>query len=211
MIRGLIADDHAVVRKGMVQILSALDILSELVLDEAQNGAETLAALQSAPYDFVLLDIALPDMNGLEVLKLLRHQFPSMPVLMLSIYSEKQYAIRSLQAGAAGYLTKESAPEELLTAVRQALAGGRYISQAVVETMTEGLLRGSAEVTHESLSDREYQVLSLLGQGKSISQIADYLSLSVKTVSTYRARILTKLELTTTAELIGYAVRHNLS
>ncbi|HRJ41185.1 MAG: response regulator transcription factor [Caldilineaceae bacterium] len=210
MIRGLVVDDHAVVRKGMVQILSDLGLTSEVSVDEASTGVEMLRIVRERPYDFMLLDIALPDMNGLEALKQLRTFQPELPVLVLSIYSEKQYALRALQAGASGYLTKESAPEELLVAVRHALQGQRYISRGVADALTEGLLRGTPEPTHESLSDREFEVLCILGQGRTISQIAEHLSLSPKTVSTYRRRILTKLELTTTAELIQYAVRNDL-
>jgi len=211
MIRGLVVDDHAVVRKGLVQILADLDVMRGVTLDEATSGAEMLQAVGDGSYDFVLLDIALPDMNGLDVLKQVHRLCPDLPVLMLSIYPEKQYAVRSLQAGASGYLSKESAPEELLTAVRQVLSGGRYISQNVAESLTDSLLRDRSEPTLDSLSDREYQVLCMFGQGKTVTQIADYLSISVKTVSTYRRRILTKLDLTTTAELIQYAVHHDLA
>lgn len=210
MIRGLVADDHAVVRKGMVQILSALDMSAQLVLDEAGCGLDALKSIESATYDFVLLDIALPDMNGLEVLKQIHQSSPDTPVLMLSVYPEKQYAIRALQSGASGYLTKESAPGELLTAVRQVLSGRRYVSESVAEALTDRLQRGESESLHAALSDREYQVLCLFGQGKSATQIAEHLSLSVKTISTYRSRILMKLELETTGELIRYALRHGL-
>lgn len=210
IIRGLVADDHAVVRKGMVQILSDLDLSAQLVLDEASCGMEALKLMEATAYDFVLLDIALPDMNGLEVLKQIHQSAPETPVLMLSVYPEKQYAIRALQSGAFGYLTKESAPGELLTAVGQVLSGRRYVSESVAEALTDRLQRGESESLHEALSDREYQVLCLFGQGKSATQIAEYLSLSVKTISTYRSRILTKLDLETTGELIRYAVRHGL-
>lgn len=210
IIRGLVADDHAVVRKGMVQILSALDLSAQLVLDEASCGLDALKSVESAAYDFVLLDIALPDMNGLEVLKQIHQSSPETPVLILSVYPEKQYAIRALQSGAFGYLTKESAPGELLTAVRQVLSGRRYVSESVAEALTDRLQRGESESLHEALSDREYQVLCLFGQGKSATQIAEHLSLSVKTISTYRSRILTKLELETTGELIRYALRYGL-
>lgn len=210
IIRGLVADDHAVVRKGMVQILSELDLSAQLVLDEASCGVDALKSFEATTYDFVLLDIALPDMNGLEVLKQIQQSSPETPVLMLSVYPEKQYAIRALQSGAFGYLTKESAPGELLTAVRQVLSGRRYVSESVAEALTDRLLKGESASLHDALSDREYQVLCLFGQGKSATQIAEHLSLSVKTISTYRSRILTKLELATTGELIRYAVRHGL-
>lgn len=210
MIHGLVTDDHAVVRKGLVQILGELKLKCPLVLDEADSGLAALQATATIAYDFVLLDIALPDMNGLEVLKQLRSAHPHLPVLVLSIYPERQYALRALQAGAAGYLTKDSAAEELLAAVRQILRGESYISRAVGETLNLEMIGRVGRSPHELLSDREFEVLVLIGQGKTPTQIARFLSLSVKTVSTYRSRILSKLELNTTAELIRYAVDHEL-
>lgn len=208
MIRVLVADDHAVVRKGLAHILSELDCA--VLIEEASTGKEVLRLGQEQGYDLILLDIALPDMNGLEVLKQLHATRPNMPILMLSIYPERQYATRALRAGAAGYLTKDSAPSELLTAVKRILAGHKYISPALAELLADDLISDASDEPHRSLSDRELQVLCLLGEGRTVSEIAAYLGLSVKTISTYRSRILQKLRLSTTAELIQYAVRHEL-
>lgn len=208
MMRVFIADDHAVVRRGVRQILE--EAADMVVVGEAAAGRETLRAVSEITCDVLLLDIALPDINGLEVLAQLRAVKPEVQVLILSVYPEKQYALRALKAGAAGYLTKDSLPEELLTAVRQAASGGKYITQSLSEKLAGELQAGAAKEPHELLSNREYQIVCLLAAGKTVSDIAAELSLSVKTVSTYRARILEKLGLQNTAEIIHYALSRGL-
>jgi DNA-binding NarL/FixJ family response regulator len=208
MIRILIADDHAVVRRGVMQILQeAPDIVAA---GQAASGREALQAIQAAHYDLVLLDVAMPDGGGLEILQHIRALNPGLPVLFLSIYPEKQYALRALKASAAGYLTKESAPEELIAAIRQVARGGKYVSQTLAQQLAAELGGETLQAPHEILSNREYQVLRRLGAGQSVTEIAGELSLSVKTVSTYRARILVKLGLQTTAQLIRYALERGL-
>jgi two-component system invasion response regulator UvrY len=208
MIRVFVADDHAVVRRGVLQILE--DVPDIAVAGEAGSGRETLCGVQATDPDVLLLDIAMPEGGGLEVLAQLRNLRPELRVLFLSMYPEKQYAIRALRAGAAGYLTKESAPEELVAAIRKAAQGGTYVSQTLAEKLA-GELKGEApKEPYEVLSDREYQVVRLLAAGKTIGEIAADLSLSVKTVSTYRARILEKLGLRSTAEVIRYAFEQGL-
>jgi two-component system invasion response regulator UvrY len=208
MIRVFVADDHAVVRRGVLQILE--DVPDIAVAGEAGSGRETLCGVQATDPDVLLLDITMPEGGGLEVLAQLRNLRPELRVLFLSMYPEKQYAIRALRAGAAGYLTKESAPEELVAAIRKAAQGGTYVSQTLAEKLA-GELKGEApKEPYEVLSDREYQVVRLLAAGKTIGEIAADLSLSVKTVSTYRARILEKLGLRSTAEVIRYAFEQGL-
>jgi two-component system invasion response regulator UvrY len=208
MIRVLVADDHAVVRRGVIQILEeAADIA---VVAEAGTGREVLRALQDQRCDVVILDIAMPEGGGLETLKQVHSLKPSLPVLILSMYSEKHYAVRTLKAGAAGYLTKESVPDKLVAAVRKVAGGGRYITPTLAEALAAQLGQKETQEPHQALSDREYQVMCLLGEGKTVTEIADDLSLSVKTVSTYRTRILEKLGLTTTAEIIRYALERGL-
>jgi two-component system invasion response regulator UvrY len=177
---------------------------------EASTGRQVLHKVQEDDYDVLLLDISMPDGSGLEVLHELRTLRPELRILILSMYPERQYAVRALKAGAAGYLTKESAPDELVVAVRRVAKGGRYITQSLAEELAAGLVGEMAEVPAESLSDREYQVMRLLATGKTISEIADELALSAKTVSTYRARILDKLNLRNTAEIIRYAFEQGL-
>lgn len=208
MLRILIADDHPVCRQGLKQIVC--DDFGEVVLGEAGTGSEALKLVQKQAWDVVLLDLNLPDKHGLDVLKSLKTLYPKIPVLVMSIYPEDQYAVRVLKAGGAGYLTKESAPEELTKAVHKALQGGKYVSSTLAEHMALDLTTEISADLHQQLSDREYQVLCLLGQGKSASEISDELALSVKTVSTYRARLLEKLKLKTTADLIRYTIEHHL-
>ena len=209
MTRILVADDHAVVRRGVLQILD--EAPESFVIDEASSGGEVLRVAREQDYDLILLDIALPDINGMEVLNHLQDEHPNVAVLMLSMYPEKQYASRALKAGASGYLTKDSAPGELLRAVGRILAGGKYVTESLAEELVAELSGEGGGEPHEKLSDREYQVMLLLAQGKTVSDIARELSLSVKTISTYRARILEKLELESTAEIIRYAFRHGLA
>lgn len=200
----LLVDDHPIVRQGVKDLLIHEQLCSEI--GEVSSGEAALEAIRRKPWDLVLLDVALPDKHGLEVLKEAKLLQPRLPVLMLSLYPEKEFAMRAIRAGASGYLTKQSAPSELLTAVRRVLQGGRYITEALAEQMAEAIGSGAGGSSHARLSDREMEVLRLLGKGKAVSVIAEELSLSVKTISTYRARILEKLSCQTTAELIRYAV-----
>ena len=206
--RCLIADDHPVVRRGVRDLLEDEHLCSDIY--EAKTGEEALEALRRQPWDLMILDIALPDKHGLDVLKEAKLLQPRLSVLMLSLYPEKEFAMRAIKAGASGYLTKQSAPAELLAAVHRVLQGGRYITEALAEQMAHALETGADDVLHARLSDRELQVLRLLGQGKSVSVIAEELCLSVKTISTYRARILEKLFCESTGELIRYAVEARL-
>jgi len=209
MIRVLIADDHAVVRQGLKQILG--DTHEMLVAGEATNGREVLEKVRAEAWDVVVLDISMPDHNGLDTLKQLRAERPTLPVLVLSMYSEDQYALRVLKAGASGYLTKDSAPDELVKAIHKVVSGGRYVSAFLAEKLAFDIGANSSKLPHETLSDREYQVLRLMAAGRSVGDIAVELSLSVKTVSTYRARILEKMNLGSNAELIHYAIRNHLT
>ena len=209
MIRVFVADDHAVVRRGVLQILEeAPDMVAA---GEASTGREVLQAVRKHDYDVLVLDIAMPDVNGLEVLNQLRTLKPDLRVLILSMYPERQYALRALKAGAAGYLTKESAPDELIGAIRKVASGGKYVTQSLAEKLVAALGNELGKEPHETLSAREYQVMRLLAAGKTVTAIATELSLSVKTVSTYRTRILEKLDLKNTAEIIRYAFEHGLA
>ena len=199
MIRVLVADDHAVVRRGLLQILDEVPAL--IVAGQAASGREVLQAVQREDYDLLVLDIAMPDGSGLEVLRQLESLKPDLPVLILSMYSEKQYALRALRAGAAGYLTKESVPDELVAAIQKVASGGRYVSQLLAETLVAawgGQLEGEP---HESLSDRELEVFRLIGEGLSTAQLAQRLHLSRHTIDTHRQRIKEKLNLANAAEL----------
>ena len=208
MIRVLIADDHAVVRQGLKQILG--DAPGMVVAGEATNGQEVLDRIRAETWDLVVLDISMPDRSGLDVLKEIRAERPQLPVLVLSMYPEDQYAMRVLKAGASGYLTKDSAAEELVKAIHKVVSGGRYVSPYLAERLAFDLGVDSSKLPHESLSDREFQVLRLIAAGKSAKEIAAELSLSAKTVSTYRARLLEKMSLGTNAELIHYAIEKHL-
>jgi two-component system, NarL family, invasion response regulator UvrY len=205
MTRILIIEDHAIVRVGIIRLLH--DLLSEpLSVDEAASGAEALELIGTAQYDLALLDLSLPGRNGLDLLKQLRRLEPRLPVLVLSAYPDEQYAVRALRGGAAGYLNKGSAPEELKTAAEKALLGGRYITPVQAELLAEALVDeplGGAPL-HRTLTDRECHFLTLLSSGRSMNEIADELSLSVKTISSLRSRVLEKLQLRTTADLISY-------
>ena len=204
MINILIADDHAVVRHGIRQIVAADREMT--VVGEARNGADLLNLIGGSKVDVIVLDISMPGRNGLETLKDIKRQYPELPVIILSMYPEDQYAVRVLRSGAAGYMTKESAPEELVKAIRKAHLGGKYISPQVAELLAEYVETKTLGAPHKSLSDREFEVFSLLASGKTVGQIADELSLSVKTISTYRTRILEKMGMKTNAELTRYAL-----
>lgn len=207
MIRILIVDDHAVVRRGLKEILADE---RDMEAAEAADPREALRLIREQAWSLAVLDIDLPGKGGLELLQDVKRERPRLPVLILSVYPEEQFAIRTLKAGASGFLCKDSAPEELVKAVRKILGGGKYFSERVAEKL---LQRPNAKATlypHETLSDREFQILCLFGGGKTVKEIAGELSLSPPTVSTYRARILEKMEMKTTAELIRYAIQNRL-
>ena len=208
MINILIVDDHAVVRAGLRQIISGVSGMA--VADEAGDAGEALSKIKKSVYSVVVLDISMPGKSGLDVLKEIRDAYPKLPVLMLSMYPEDQYAVRALKSGASGYMTKDSAPEELVTAIRTVAAGRKYISSDLAERLVYNLDADVKKEPHEILSDREYQVLCMIASGKTISEIADQLSLSVKTISTYRSRILEKMQLKNNAEMTNYAIRNRL-
>lgn len=208
MIKILIADDHSIVRQGLRQIVS-IDT-EMIVVGEAQNGAELLNMIRHNIVDIIILDISMPGRNGLEILKDIKRDYPFLPVIVLSMHPEDQYAIRVFKAGAAGYMTKESAPEELVKAIRKACSGGKYISPQVAELLADHVETKTLDVPHKSLSDREFEVFGMLASGKTVGQISNDLNLSVKTVSTYRTRILEKMQVKTNAELTRYALDYKL-
>ena len=208
MIKILIADDHTIFREGLKHILAEYPDL--VVADEANNGQEVLDKIWKNNYDMVLLDITMPGMTGLEVLKQLKNDKPKLPVLILSMHPEEQYAIRVLRAGASGYLTKESAPDELITAIRKISQGRKYITSSLAERLATEVEADSEKPLHDILSDREYQVLRMIAAGKTVKHIAKELSLSIKTVSTYRTRIMEKMNMKTNAEVMHYVIKHQL-
>jgi DNA-binding NarL/FixJ family response regulator len=208
MIRVIIADDHPVVRAGIKQVLSESAEIQ--VTAEMGSGEALIEEVRKNDYDVVLLDITMPGIGGLETLKRLKALKPELPVLMLSVHSEDQFALRTMKAGAAGYLTKESAPVELVRAIRQVVGGRKYLSLGFSEKLATELHQGINRLPHERLSDREMQVLCMMAAGKTASGIAAELNLSVKTVSTYRARIIEKTGMATNAELIAYAVKNEI-
>jgi DNA-binding NarL/FixJ family response regulator len=208
MIKLLIADDHAIVREGLKQILADTSDIS--VAGEASSGQEAIKKVGVSHYDLILLDISLPGMSGLDVLKQIRLLKPSLPILILSMYPEEQYAIRSLRAGASGYLTKESATEELISAIRKVARGRKYITASLAEKIALDWEKDERRPLHEVLSDREYQVFCMIASGKTVKEISKLLSLSIKTVSTHRARILKKMDMKNSAQLTHYAIKHNL-
>jgi DNA-binding NarL/FixJ family response regulator len=206
--RVLIADDHAVFRRGLKETIG--EAFPKVTFGEAKSALETLEGVRVQNWDIVILDISMPGKSGLDILADLRRLRPKVPILLLSMHPEEQYARRALKAGASGYLTKESVPEELQRAVRKIVAGGRYVSATLAEKLAYDLRNGVDVPVHELLSDREFQVLRMIALGKTVKQIADDIALSVKTVSTYRARILEKTGMRTTAELIRYALQAQL-
>jgi DNA-binding NarL/FixJ family response regulator len=208
MIRILIADDHAIFREGLKHILEEHPDI--VVADEAGNGQEVLDKVWKNPYDMVLLDIGMPGMPAIEVLKQMKNERPRVPVLVLSMYPEDQYAVRFIRAGASGYLTKESAPDELITAIRKITAGRKYITSSIAEKLADEVEPDAGKPVHHALSDREFEVFRLIASGKTVKEIGDALSLSVKTISTYRTRILEKMKMKSNAELMHYALQHHM-
>ena len=204
----LIADDHTVVRKGLIQIL--MDQYKHAKFTEVNDGNELLHEARKGNWDIIITDLSMPGRNGLDTLKQLHTEKPLIPILVLSIHSEDQYAVRVLKAGASGYLTKESAPDELVKAVDQILNGHKYINTSVAEKLLDSIDKGHSGMPHEQLSDREFDVLKLIASGKSVTEIAENLSLSVNTISTYRMRLLDKMNMKSSAELTHYAISNHL-
>ena len=210
MIKIFIVDDHAIVREGLRQILQ--DVPDMVIAGEAFNGIEALEQIRknNYNYDIVVLDISMPGMNGIDVLKQLKLEKPEIAVLMLTIFPEDQYAIRALKNGASGYLTKDSVPDELVAALKKISQGGKYITLSIAERLSSILLPDSDKQPHEILSDREYQIMCMIAKGKPLKTIAEDLSVSIKTISTYRSRILEKMNLKTNADIIRYAIEEGL-
>jgi len=208
MIKVLIADDHAIVRKGLRQIVKEQAAYMEV--DEAVDGQEVLEKIMAGDWDVLVLDISMPKRSGLDILQEVKHVKPNLPVLVLSVHPEEQYAIRVLKAGAAGYMNKDCALDELVRGIQKVVGGGKYVSPTLAEKLAFDLSGQTNRLPHEVLSDREFSVLLLIGAGKSVSEIALELSLSVKTVSTYRARVLEKLSFHSNADLIRYVIDNSL-
>ena len=208
MLRILVADDHEVVRKGLMKVLA--EILQPIQVDEARNGQEAVSKVWKSEYDLVVLDIKMPGKSGLDVLKEIKQHRPKLPVMILSMHPEEQFAIRAMRAGASGYLTKESAGDELVLAIRKALKGEKYISGSLAQILAGELDSDSEKPPHELLSDREFQVMLMIASGKPVGAIAKELCLSVKTISSYRANILLKTRMKNNAEITHYAIQNKL-
>ena len=208
MIKILVVDDHAIVRDGLKRIF--VDTPDMVVADEASNGEEVINKVGNNDYDLVLLDISLPGRDGLDVLKQLKCTNPKIPILILSMYPEEHYAVRSLRAGASGYLTKQSSSDELIGAIRKVAQGRRYITPSLAEKLAFDLGVDVRKLPHERLSDREYQVMCMIGSGQTVREIAETLSLSIRTISTHRAHILNKMEMKNNAQLTYYAIKNAL-
>ena len=208
MIRIVVADDHTIVREGLKQVLSAAADLS--VVGEAQNGHEVLERVRELDFEVLLLDMSMPGRSGIELIKQARGEKPKLRILVLSMHQEQQYAVRAIRAGAAGYLTKDSASAQLVSAIRKVAAGGAFITDAVAQQLALGAMPQVEGLPHQALSDREFQVFRELVSGKAVSDIAAELNLSVKTVSTHKARIMEKMSMSNPAELIRYAIHHRL-
>lgn len=209
MLRVLVVDDFPLFRRGVRDLV--IEGFQGAKIGEANTSHEMLALLRQKPWDVAVMDISMPGMNGLDALKQVKREFPNLPVLILSMYPEEQYAVRMLKAGADGYLSKASAPEELVKAIKKVHEGGKYVSPSLGEALAFTVKPGAEQPPHELLSDREYQVLCLIGSGKTVGEIATVTNLSVTTISTYRARILEKMSMKTTAELTRYAIEHHLT
>ena len=208
MMKILIADDHAIVREGIKQILA--EIPDNVTTDEAINGQEVLQKVWNNNYDLILLDISMPGRNGLDILTQLKSEQPDLKILILSMHPEEQYAIRALKAGASGYLTKESTPLELTEAIKKVSIGKKYVSASLAETLASHLETTAEKPLHQTLSNREYEVMCMIASGKTVKEIADYLSLSVKTISTYRTRILEKMNMKNNAQITHYTIQNRL-
>jgi len=208
MIRIVLADDHTIVREGLKQLLSTATDLS--VVGEAQNGHEVLERVRALDFEVLLLDMSMPGRSGIELIKQVRTEKPKLRVLVLSMHQEQQYAVRAIRAGAAGYLTKDSASVQLVSAIRKVAGGGAFITEAVAQQLALGAMPQAEGLPHQALSDREFQVFRELVSGKAVSDIAAELNLSVKTVSTHKARIMEKMGMSNPAELIRYAIHHRL-
>ena len=208
MLRVLVADDHPIVRRGLRQIIA--ETADIVVADEASDGQEVVSKVAQNRYDVVLLDISMPGKHGFDALKEIQGLRPDLPVLVLSMHQEEQYGVRALKAGASGYLAKESSPDELVSAIRKVARGGTYISSTLAERLASRLKMDATGPLHEALSDREYQVMRLIASGKTVKEISQQLQLSVKTISTYRRRVLEKMQMKTNAELTHYAIQNDL-
>jgi two-component system invasion response regulator UvrY len=206
--RILLADDHAVVRQGIKQIISTA--FAQASFGEARDLKELHNLIYNQTWDVLILDLAFPDGNGLEILKQVKKDYPDLPVLILSMYPDDQYAVRTIRGGASGYLSKESAPEELVQAMRKIISGGEYITTTVAEQLVQYARHEDDQPPHKYLSDREYQVLCLIASGKELKEISQELALSTKTISTYRSRLLLKMNMKTNAELTHYAIQNGL-
>ncbi len=209
MIKIVIADDHAIVREGLKRIVSSADGLE--VVGEACDGMEVMQRVRDLSFDVLMLDLSMPGRNGMETIKLVRAEKPKLRVLVLSMHQELQYAVRAIKSGASGYMTKESAPDLLVQAIRRIAGGGAYISDEVAQQLALQAMPGSATVPHESLTEREFEVMQLLVAGTSVTHIAAKINLSVKTVSTHKSNLMQKLALDNQSELIRYAMRHGLA
>jgi two-component system, NarL family, invasion response regulator UvrY len=208
MLRILIADDHTVVRKGLRQIL--LDEFANAVIDEVANAEELIKKVMTEKWDIVISDLSMPGRSGLDALQQIKISYPDLPVLILSIHPEEQYALRALKSGASGYLSKDTAPDELVKAVQKVILGKKYISQAIVDKIANTFSSDNMRQLHETLSDREFDVMKQLANGKSVSEIAEMLSLSVTTVSTYRSRVMAKMDMKSNSDLTKYAIENKL-
>lgn len=208
MIKIVIADDHDIVRAGLKQIIS--DTRDMKVTGESSNAEQLIEMIKKNEYDVVLLDLKMPGMNGLDAIKYIKVLKPDLPVIVLSMHAEDQYAVRTIRAGASGYITKETASENLITAIKKAVAGGRYISPALAESLADSIVWGGIDTPHDNLTDREFQVMCMIASGKSVSEIASELFLSVKTISTYRQRLLAKMNMKNNSELTHYVIKNNL-
>lgn len=208
MLRILIADDHPIVRQGLKQLIGKTTDM--VAVDEASDGWEVLNKARASHCDVVLLDISMPGLHGLDIIRQLKKESPRLPILILSMHSEEQYAVRAFRAGASGYLTKQSTPDELITAIRKVSMGGKYVSSSLAERLASDLEIGAKQLPHEALSNREYQVMRMIAAGKTVAKIAEELSLSVPTISTYRSRLLQKMQMKNNVELANYVIENQL-
>jgi DNA-binding NarL/FixJ family response regulator len=208
MIRIVIADDHTIMREGLKRILDGADDIQ--VVGEAVDGFEALAHVRRGGFDLLMLDLSMPGRSGVELIRQIKDEMPKLPILILTMHEEEQYAVRAIRAGARGYLTKESAGTQLVSAIRKVASGRPYISLEVAEQLAMDVMPSSEDLPHKQLSNREFEVFTLLVSGKSITEIADFLHLSAKTVSTHKTRILTKMNMNSLAEMVQYAVQHRL-